>query len=107
LESKAARLYPANLDLILIHDTIIQVGKHERILTAIFAEPVRANVKWADVEALLKNKGAEISPGRGSRIRVVLNGVAAVFHRPHPRPEIDKGAIQSVRRFLTEAGVKS
>jgi hypothetical protein len=36
------------------------------------------------------------------------NGITirAVFHRPHPRKETDKGAIKSVRRFLEAAGVK-
>jgi hypothetical protein len=38
-------------------------------------------------------------------VRVALNDVRAVFHRPHPRKETDKGAVKSVRRFLTEAGV--
>jgi hypothetical protein len=42
--------------------------------------------------------------GRGSRIRVALNGVRAVFHRPHPRPETGRGTLRSVRRLLTEAG---
>ena len=39
-------------------------------------------------------------------MRVVLNGVRAVFHRPHPRKETDKGAVKSVRRFLNEAGIE-
>ncbi|MGA7385960.1 MAG: type II toxin-antitoxin system HicA family toxin [Methylocella sp.] len=45
----------------------------------------------------------EISFGQGSRVRVALIGVRAVFHRPHPRKETDKGAVKAVRRFLTEA----
>jgi hypothetical protein len=49
---------------------------------------------------------AEISEGRGSRVRIALNGVRAVFHRPHPQKETDKGAVVSMRRFLTEAGVE-
>jgi hypothetical protein len=79
--------------------------KHHRTLKAIFAEPVRANVKWADIEALLEACGAEISEGRGSRVRIALGGVRAVFHRPHPRKETDKGALRSMRRFLSEAGI--
>jgi hypothetical protein len=78
--------------------------EHCRTLEAIFAEPVRANVVWADVEALLRHLGAEMSEGAGSRVRIALNGVRAVFHRPHPRKETDKGALRSMRRFLTEAG---
>ena len=49
--------------------------------------------------------GAEISEGAGSRVRVAFNGVRAVFHRPHPKKETDKGALKSVRRFFSEAGV--
>jgi len=78
--------------------------KHRRTLQAIFAEPSRANVNWKDVEAMLAAFGAEISEGKGSRVRIALNNVRAVFHRPHPRKETDKGALRSLRRFLTEAG---
>ena len=80
-------------------------GRHRNTLEAVFADPVRANVAWADVEALFIAAGASISQGRGSRLRVSLNGVDAVFHRPHPRKETDRGALRSVRRFLREAGV--
>ena len=79
------------------------MNKHRRTLQAIFAEPIRANVNRKDVEVMLAAFGAEISEGKGSRVRIVLN-VRAVFHRPHPRKETDKGALRSLRRFLTEAG---
>jgi hypothetical protein len=80
------------------------MNKHRRTLHAIFAEPIRANVNWADIEAMLSAFGAEISEGKGSRVRIALNRVRAVFHRPHPQKETDKGALRSMRRFLTEAG---
>lgn len=79
-------------------------GRHRNTLQAVFADPVRANVPWVDIEALFI-AGASIAQGRGSRIRVSLNGVDAVFHRPHPAKEADRGALRSVRRFLREAGV--
>ena len=81
-------------------------SKHRKTLQAIFENPVRANILWTDIEGLLVACGAEISEGRGSRIRVALNGVRAVFHRPHPQKETDKGAVMSMRRFLIEAGVQ-
>lgn len=56
---------------------------------------------------LLVNLGADITEGRGSRVRIALYGIRAVFHRPHPNRETDKGALQSVRRFLESAGVKN
>lgn len=71
-----------------------------------FADPVRGTIPWRDVEALLVAAGADVSEGRGSRVRVSLNGVDAVFHRPHPRKETDKGAVRSLRRFLAEAGLR-
>jgi hypothetical protein len=79
--------------------------KQSKTLEAIFANPVRSNIPWKDVEALLIAEGAEISEGAGSRVRIVLNGVRAVFYRPHPRKEIDKGALISMRRFLEAAEV--
>jgi hypothetical protein len=81
-------------------------SKHRKTLRAVFADPVRSNVAWRDVEQLLAALGAEISEGSGSRIRIALGGVRAVFHRPHPQRETDKGALKSVRRFLREAGVQ-
>ena len=79
--------------------------KHRRTLEAIFEDPVRSNIAWRDIEAMLEAAGAEITEGSGSRVRMALNGVRAVFHRPHPQKETDKGAVKSMRRFLTEAGV--
>lgn len=79
--------------------------KHRRTLQAIFEDPVKSGILWSDIERLLIASGAEISEGRGSRVRIALNGVRAVFHRSHPQKETDKGAVVSMRRFLTEAGV--
>ncbi|MFO0816387.1 MAG: type II toxin-antitoxin system HicA family toxin [Pirellulales bacterium] len=79
--------------------------KHRRTLEAIFEDPVRPNIAWRDIEAMLEAAGAEITEGAGSRVRIALNGIRAVFHRPHPQKETDKGAVKSMRRFLTEAGV--
>lgn len=80
--------------------------RHSAVLEAIYADPVRAGIAWRDIEALFVSCGAEITEGQGSRVRVALNNVRAVFHRPHPQKETDKGAVKSVRRFLGEAGIK-
>lgn len=80
--------------------------KHQNTLKAIFATPVQAGIVWKDVESMLLALGAEITEGSGSRVRIALNGCRAVFHRPHPRKEMDKGAVVSMRRFLTEARIK-
>ena len=54
---------------------------------------------------MLLSYGAELSEGRGSRVRIALNGVRTVFHRPHPKSETGCGAVASMRRFLIEAGI--
>jgi hypothetical protein len=81
-------------------------AKHRRTLEAIYARPVPSDLRWAEIEALLVALGAERSEGRGSRVRFALKGAEAVFHRPHPSPNTDKGAVAAVRRFLESAGVK-
>lgn len=82
-------------------------SKQIKTLQEVFEDPIRSDVLWDDIEKLLSALGADISEGHGSRVRIFLNGIRAVFHRPHPRREIDKGALKSVRRFLIEAGVKN
>ena len=80
--------------------------KNKGTLAAIFEDPVRSDILWADIESLLYALSAEITEGRGSRVRIALRDVRAVFHRPHPRKVTDKGSVKSMRRFLIAAGVK-
>ena len=54
--------------------------KHRKTLEAIFKRPTKAGISWIDIEALLIGLGASISEGRGSRVRIELNGEDAVFH---------------------------
>jgi hypothetical protein len=80
--------------------------KHHRTLALIFARPVSANIRWADVEALLAELGAEFEEREGSRVEVFLFDLVRVFHRPHPSPDTDKGAVAAIRKWLEENGVK-
>ena len=81
-------------------------AKHRKTLEDIFKKPSLSSILWKDIEALLISLGADISEGEGSRIRIKLNNVRAVFHRPHPKKETDKGAVASMKRFLENAGIK-
>lgn len=74
--------------------------KHQRILERVFSRPVSANIKWSDIESLFIALGAEISEREGSRVEVFLFDQVRVFHRPHPSPDTDKGAVASVRDWL-------
>ena len=69
--------------------------KHLMNLQAVFDDPVRSNIAWRDIEAMLEASGAEIGEGAGSRVRIARNGVRAGFHRPHLQQETNKGAVRS------------
>ena len=81
-------------------------NKNRKTYKNIFTDPIQSNISWRDIESLFLALGAKISEGNGSRVRVMLNGEMAVFHRPHPESNTDKGAVKSVRKFLNNAGVK-
>jgi hypothetical protein len=80
--------------------------KHADTLNDIFHRPTLSSIKWIDIESLFESLDGSVQYGKGSRVKVFLNDRAAMFHRPHPRKETDKGAVDSVRRFLEEAGIK-
>jgi len=90
---------------LIAESDIILNNKQQRTLAKVFENPFRSDVAWSDIENLFRALGGAISEGRGSRVRVILNGVYADFHRPHPEKITDKGALKSVRRFLMNAGV--
>ena len=79
--------------------------KHAAILAQIFARTVPGSVRWTDIESLFTELGAEIAEREGSRVSVFLFGEVRVFHRPHPTPDTDKGAVNSIRKWLEQHGV--
>ena len=96
---------------VLLSDTIFcyrsAMGrKHQRTLELIFSRPVSANVRWADIEALFVELGGQVTEREGSRVLVRLFGDRRVFHRPHPEPTTDKGAVEAIRKWLEDHGVK-
>jgi hypothetical protein len=80
--------------------------KHDETLKQIYANPVRANINWKDVESMLAALGAELKEAEGSRLCVILNGRKAVYHRPHPQKETKTYVVRQLRDFLREAGIE-
>jgi len=74
--------------------------KHQKTIELIFKRPTSGNINWTDIEALFLALGAGVSERAGSRIAVVLFGEVRIFHRPHPSPSTDKGAVASIRKWL-------
>ena len=79
--------------------------KQRQTLQRIFVKPTRSGILWNDIESLFIGLGAEVAEGKGSRVRVALNDVRAVFHRPHPQRVTNKASVRSVQRFMIESGV--
>ena len=80
--------------------------KHHKTLESVFAHPVPGTIQWPDILALFRELGAEITERESSRVGIRLFGDRRVFHRPHPSPDTDKGAVASIRKWLEENGVK-
>ena len=80
--------------------------RQARTLASIFSRPTSGGIRWKDIEALFIELGAEVSERQGSRVGVRLFGERRVFHRPHPGPETDKGAVASIREWLRANGVE-
>ncbi|MBK1642825.1 type II toxin-antitoxin system HicA family toxin [Chromatium okenii] len=80
--------------------------KYQRTLELIFARPTSANIRWSEIEALFRELGAIIEEREGSRVSIYLFGVVRVFHRPHPSPNVDKGALTTIRKWLAANGVE-
>ncbi|HHW4669562.1 MAG TPA: type II toxin-antitoxin system HicA family toxin [Xylella fastidiosa subsp. multiplex] len=79
--------------------------KHAKTLSAIYTRPVSANIQWRDIEALFVELGAKVEEREDSRMLVRLFGERRIFHRPHPSPNTDKGAVESIRAWLKSNGV--
>ncbi|MGH8523590.1 MAG: type II toxin-antitoxin system HicA family toxin [Gammaproteobacteria bacterium] len=80
--------------------------KHRKTLDSIYKRPTSADIPWRDIEALFRALGATVNEREGARVLVRLFGERRVFHRPHPSPATDKGAIESIRRWLERNGIK-
>ncbi len=80
--------------------------RHRDTLRQIFTRPVPTDLKWQRIETLIVAPGGEVREAQGSRVRFLLNGSLAHFHRPHPSPETDKGAVVAVKEWLEDTGVE-
>lgn len=78
----------------------------DKLLDAIFDDPIRANIRWRDVESLIRKLGGSVAYGGGSRVKFILNDIEWRFHSPHPQREAKKYAVRELREFLRQAGVR-
>lgn len=77
--------------------------RHRKILHALFAHPINANIAMKDVESVLRDLGAEINAAHSGKVHVVLNGHSANFS--HPKHSLPKQEVMQVRKFIETCGI--
>ncbi len=80
--------------------------RQRRTLARIFERPTRADLRWGELASLMRALGAVEHAGAGSRVRFVLAGSILGLHRPHPKPEMPRYAVEDVRAFLAARGIE-
>jgi hypothetical protein len=78
---------------------------HANLIRSIFHDPPSGNVHWREIESLLKHVGASLESLSGARIRVTLNRMEEIVHRPHHSNVLDAKSLLHLRAFLARAGV--
>jgi len=78
---------------------------HAQLIRTIFHDPPSGNVHWREIESLLRHVGATLEPISGARIRITLNRMEGVLHRPHHSNTLDAKSILHLRGLLARGGV--
>lgn len=95
------------LDLVSYCDIIFYMNSGARkTLEAIFANPTRKNIPWAEIESLFLTLGATVSEGSGSRVKFIIGNHSASFHRPHNPSTARIYQVKQACKFLTDIGIK-
>jgi hypothetical protein len=81
------------------------VNHHQRkVLHAIFAHPINANLEMKDIVSVLNALGAEIDDAKSkSRLGVMLNGRTTVLHISSQ--SVLKAEVMQIRKFLESCGI--
>ena len=80
------------------------MNHHQRkILHAIFAHPVSANLEMKDVSAVFNGLGAETEIRTKNRVAVKLNGKETTLHLANHT--LTRAEVTEVRKFLEACGV--
>ena len=80
------------------------MNHHQRkVLHAIFAHPLNANLEIKDIVSVLNALGAEIDAKSKSRLGVMLNGRTTVLHISSQ--SVLKAEVMQIRKFLESCGI--
>jgi hypothetical protein len=76
---------------------------HRKVLHALFAHPMSANIDPKHVQTVLAELGADITHGGHGQVLVRLNGQGHAFH--DSRHSLSREEVGQIRKFLAAAGV--
>jgi hypothetical protein len=80
------------------------VNHHQRkVLHAVFAHPLNANLEMKDIVNVLNGLGAEVDFKSKSRVGVTLNGRTTVLHLSSH--SLLKAEVMQIRKFLESSGI--
>jgi hypothetical protein len=80
------------------------MNHHQRkVLHAIFAHPLNANLEMKDIVSVLNALGAEIDAKSKSRLGIILNGRTTVLHISSQ--SVLKAEVMQIRKFLESCGI--
>lgn len=81
------------------------MAKHDKTFEAIFALPLRTNIRWNDAVGLIVYYGGTVKSSGGSAHKLTMpNGASAVIHKPHPGNQLSRGRVEAFRDLLIRAG---
>ena len=98
------------LDLVLYNGARIRYHENcedRKILRRILTKPVPTDLRWNDIESMLRGVGVEVKKRAGSRIALVKNGEVMMVRRPHPERAAVWATVRDIAAFLKVVGVKS
>lgn len=68
------------------------------------ARPTPPDIRWAEIESLLRAIDVDLYERAGSRVQLVKGSDSIVVHRPHPQPEVSRDTIRDIARFIEQVG---
>ena len=80
-------------------------ARHRRTLERIFTGPTPSDIRWSEIEAMLRAVGVEVVERSGSRVGLRKGVERIVVHKPHPGSEISKAGVRTIAEFLEIIGV--
>jgi hypothetical protein len=77
--------------------------RHRKVLHALFAHPISANLSMKEVSSVLRELGGEVTEAQSGKVHVALNGNSANFS--HGKHSLPKEEVVQIRKFIEGCGI--